>query len=62
MTDATKHKADGKCKLYLSYLVAILVHSFSLLKARSIRFRSRSYSQEFPWFDLCGMTTSAPVP
>ena len=64
MTEATKCGADIKYKLFLSYLVAILRHCFSLLKALSIRFRcrysSRSYSQGSLRFDLGGMTASAP--
>ena len=65
MTEATKCRADRKYKLLRSYRVAILRHCFSLLKARSIRLRSRyssrSYSQGSLRFDLGGMTASAPL-
>ena len=64
MTEATKCRADRKYKLLRSYRVAIRRHCFSLLKARSIRLRSRyssrSYSQGSLRFDLGGMTASAP--
>ena len=66
MTEATKCRADRKYKLLRSYRVTIRCHYFSLLKARSIRFRcrysSRSYSQGSLRFDLGGMTASAPYP
>ena len=51
--------------LLRSYRVAIRRQFFSLLKARSIKFRcrysSRSYSQGSFRFDLGGMTAAAPL-
>ena len=40
--------------------MAILRQRFSLLKARSIKLRSRSYSQGSPRLDLGGITAVAP--